>query len=104
MIQSKHTEIGKQSLELLFGLAREPDDKGAPDPRIRDDPSNPVDHTRCRPGRPRPSHGLQNSWIRMLQGDIDVVGNVPRTPNHLKEFPSHQGGIRYNTRKILIPG
>src|SRR5450756_1789782 len=93
MIQSKHTEIGKQALELFFGLSREPDDKGAPDPCIRDDPSNTVDHMRCRSGRPRASHSLQNSWIRMLQGNVDVVGNVARTTNHLKEFLGHQSGV-----------
>src|SRR5450830_1125948 len=90
MIQSKHTEIRKQAFELLFGLSSESDDEGAPDPGIRDDPSNAVDHAGCRPGRPRASHGLQNSWIRMLQGNVDVVGNVARTANHLKEFLSHQ--------------
>src|SRR5664280_1795044 len=93
MIQSKHTEIGKQALELLFGLPGEPDDKGAPDPCIRDDPSNAVDHARCRPGRPRASHRFQNSWIRMLQGNVDVVSNVARTTNHLKDFLSHQSGV-----------
>src|SRR5450756_206574 len=93
MIQSKHTEIGKQALELLFGLPGEPDNKGAPDPCIRDDPSNAVDHARCRPGRPRAPHSLQNSWIRMLQGNVDIVDNVARTTNHLKEFLGHQSGV-----------
>src|SRR5450756_3228424 len=93
MIQSKHTEIGKQALELRFCLPCEPDNKGAPDPCIRDDPSNAVDPARCRPGRPRAPHSLQNSWIRMLQGNVDIVDNVARTTNHLKEFLGHQSGV-----------
>jgi hypothetical protein len=43
----------------------------------------------------------------MLQGNIDVVDNVPRTTDHLKEFLSHQGGVEIqhaqnsDTRKLI---
>src|SRR5450756_2792460 len=30
----------------------------------------------------------------MLQGNVDVVGNVARTTNHLKKFLSHQSGVK----------